>query len=409
MLSLLVTCAIFSAAWSQTTCPSLRAIQSTQHELANATAQLRSIVASYDQQQSSESLTNLMQLLVARQLMAELDHNKPATEDSDSSSATNDSCDCNEILTTMKQLEAQSKNNTEAIRDISMYNREAISNLTILVQELAHGMATGDSYRPSPLLHSCEEIKNKWPDSSSDYYTIVDTNGRRRHVYCEMEQVCGSSGWMRVAYLNMTDPSEECPRGFRLYNENGVRACGRPASSSGGCQSSVQFQSYGVPYSEVCGRVTGYQYYSTDAFEIPNVGINSHYVDGVSLTHGSPRKHIWTFVAGLQKNTLYSGGLYACPCSPGSKQTPPSFVGNDYFCESGSPGHFQPRLHTDPLWDGEGCGSLETICCQAAGLPWFQKRLSAPTNDNIELRICANSGSSDNEDIPVGYYDIYVK
>ena len=244
MLSLLVTFAIFSAAWSQTTCPSLRAIQSTQHELANATAQLRSIVASYDQQQSSESLTNLMQLLVARQLMAELDHNKPATEDSDSSSATNDSCDCNKILTTMKQLEAQ-----------SMDSREMIQNLTTLVQELAQGMATGDGYRPSPLLHSCEEIKNKWPDSSSDYYTIVDTNGRRRrHVYCEMEQVCGSSGWMRVAYLNMTDPPEECPRGFRLYNENGVRACGRPASSSGGCQSSVQFQSYGVPYSEVCGR-----------------------------------------------------------------------------------------------------------------------------------------------------------
>ena len=383
---------------SQTTCPSLRAIQSTQHELANATAQLRSLVASYDQQQSSESLTNLMQLLVARQLMAELDHNKPATEDSDSSSATNDSCDCNEILTTMKQVDARST-------FMYMDNREAIQNLTTLVQELAQGMATGDGYRPSPLLHSCEEIKNKWPDSSSDYYTIVDTNGRRRHVYCEMEQVCGSSGWMRVAYLNMTDPSEECPRGFRLYNANGVRACGRPALSAG-CQSSVQFQSYGVPYSEVCGRVTGYQYWSPDAFETPNVGINSHYVDGVSLTHGSPRKHIWTFAAGLQKNTLFSGGIYACPCSPGSKQTPPSFVGNDYFCESGCPGHFQRQLYTDPLWDGEGCGSLETICCQAVGLPWFHKRLSAATNDNIDMRICANSGD---EDIPVGYYDIYVK
>ena len=152
--------------------------------------------------------------------------------------------------------------NTETIRDLidkSMNNREAISNLTTIVQRLAQGMATADGYRPSPLLHYCEEIKNKWPDSSSDYYTIVDTNGRRRHVYCEMEQVCGSSGWMRVAYLNMTDPSEKCPRGFRLYNQNGVRACGRPALSSGGCQSSVQFPTYGVPYSEVCGRVTGYQ------------------------------------------------------------------------------------------------------------------------------------------------------
>ena len=31
-------------------------------------------------------------------------------------------------------------------------------------------------------------------------------------------------------------------------------------------------------------------------------------------------------------------------------------------------------------------------------------QISAPTSDNIEMRICAND-----EDIPVGYYDIYVK
>ena len=256
MLFLLVSFAIFSAAWGKNTCPSLRAIQSSQQELANVTSQLKDVVASYDKKQSSEPLINLMQLLLARQLMAELDDNKPDAGDSASSSAANDSCDCNEILTTMMQLVAQSMNTTNAIRNLanksmdntetnrdlidkSMNNREAINNLTTLVQRLAQDMATAVGYRPSPLLHSCEEIKNKWPDSSSDYYTIVDTNGRRRHVYCEMEQVCGSSGWMRVAYLNMTDPSEECPRGFRLYNQNSVRACGRPASSSGGCQSSV--------------------------------------------------------------------------------------------------------------------------------------------------------------------------
>ena len=38
---------------------------------------------------------------------------------------------------------------------------------------------------------------------------------------------------MRVAYLNMTDSSEKCPDGFRLYSENGVRSCGRPVSSGG--------------------------------------------------------------------------------------------------------------------------------------------------------------------------------
>ena len=61
-------------------------------------------------------------------------------------------------------------------------------------------------YPSSPLLHSCEEIKSTWPDSTSDFYIIADTAGHARHVYCNMERLCGDSkgGWMRVAYLNMT-------------------------------------------------------------------------------------------------------------------------------------------------------------------------------------------------------------
>ena len=84
---------------------------------------------------------------------------------------------------------------------------------------------------------SCGEIKTQYPNSLSDYYTIIDGTGCARYVYCEMGQVCGSSGWTRMAYLNMSDPTEECPSGFRLYSQNGVRACGRPVTSGGSCQS----------------------------------------------------------------------------------------------------------------------------------------------------------------------------
>ena len=51
---------------------------------------------------------------------------------------------------------------------------------------------------------------------------------------------------------------------------------------------------------------------------------------------------------------------------------PPAFVGSDYFCESGRPERrVQQKLYSDPLWDGQGCGSLhETACYQAAaGIP----------------------------------------
>ena len=44
---------------------------------------------------------------------------------------------------------------------------------------------------------------------------------------------CGDGLWYRVAYLNMTDPSQRCPPAWREYYTNGVRACGRSEGISG--------------------------------------------------------------------------------------------------------------------------------------------------------------------------------
>ena len=33
--------------------------------------------------------------------------------------------------------------------------------------------------------------------------------------------------YLAPCLLNMSDPHEQCPPGFKLYNQNGVRACGR--------------------------------------------------------------------------------------------------------------------------------------------------------------------------------------
>ena len=233
-----------------------------------------------------------------------------------------------------------------------------------------------------------------------------------------MGELCGTGGgWTRLAYLNMSDSTQNCPTGFSLYNEsNGVRACGRVNSGSGSCQS-VQFSPNNISYSQVCGRVVGYQYRSTDAVysggSSAHNNMNSYYVDGVSITHGSPRKHIWTLMAGLSDTSFYEGvGNTNCPCSQGSLQTPQSFIGNDYFCESGNPstqGSWKSTLYTqDPLWDGKGCGSLEGNCCLAPGLPWFNKILNSTTTDYIELRVCGDQGVSD-EDVPVSFYEIYIK
>ena len=265
---------------------------------------------------------------------------------------------------------------------------------------------------PSYIPGCCADIKYYWPHSPSGYYTIATSNGDTTTVYCHMEELCKSEGpWTRIAYLNMSDPTHQCPPGFRLYTPNCVRACGRPSGTTAGCQTQVYFSPPSNGYKEVCGKLIGYQYYSTDAF-VHQAGhtIDSYYVDGVSLTYGScPRKHIWTFAAGSFDNVASSAN---CPCSSGSPQTVPSFVGNDYFCESGcSNSIWTNKLYTsDPLWDGDGCGSLEQDCCNASGLPWFHKVLTctSSTTEALEMRICASSDTND-EDIAIGSYEIFVK
>ena len=101
---------------------------------------------------------------------------------------------------------------------------------------------------------------------------------------------CGEGIWYRVAYLNMTDSSQQCPSAWREYTSSGIRVCKRPF---GGCPGTIYPVSHA--YSKVCGRVIGYQYGSPDAFATAGIRgstINQAYLDGISITHGNPRIHI---------------------------------------------------------------------------------------------------------------------
>ena len=159
----------------------------------------------------------------------------------------------------------------------------------------------------------------------------------------------------------------------------------------------------------MCGRVTGYQIGSPDALthdtNNQRGNIDLAYVDGVSITRGSPRKHIWTYVASLREN------IKRCPCDIGSKDMTPLFVGEDYFCESArETGYSTTKFYTDDLlWDGKQCGTIQAPCCEASlNMPWFKKTLDTPSTDFIELRVCGDQDIA-NEDVPVNYYEIYIK
>ena len=210
---------------------------------------------------------------------------------------------------------------------------------------------------------------------------------------------------MRVADIDMTRHKENCPTGFREVTSSGKKMCG---GRGGGCVS-TSFSSHGVEYSRVCGRIIGYQFGSPDGFwryHQHQTSIDSYFLDGIVLTYGSPRCHIWSFVAAHDQilNTIHS-----CPCTSESSFpcTIPPYIQNDYFCDSGYHYTTPPPLNyftNDPLWDGAGC--IRGSCCQFNSPPWFCKDLPHPTSEDIELRLCLDEAD---EDTVFEVVDIYVQ
>ena len=256
---------------------------------------------------------------------------------------------------------------------------------------------------------SCKEIYDCNPTAPSGYYWVNTTTGPSQ-AYCQMEtNNCGNitGGWMRAAYIDMTKVSNTCPQGLTYTIESSRRMC-TSSHSSAGC-TSVIFPTRGVPYTKVCGRAIAYQRGTDDAFYNYNIAgqrsLDGYYVDGLSLTHGNPRGHIWTFAAGLSKGG--NNPNHNCPCALYPGPAAPPFVGENYFCESAISGGHQTGVWylTDPLWDSEGCASGST-CCDRGG-PWFTTTLSQEVSDEIELRWCFHEESS-NEDIGMEQLEIYV-
>ena len=323
--------------------------------------------------------------------------------------------DVNNLTTTQQQI-GGAHNPAASCRDILEQDPDSTSKYYWIrdpsgrVTQQYCDMGTGGSENPAA---SCRDILELLPNSGSQLYWIRDSSGRVTQQYCDMEREgCGTrGGWMRVAHLDMTQPNQQCPSGFRLITSSSKRLCGRPGPH-GGCVS-VKFSTNGIAYNKVCGKVIAYQESTTDGtcVHANSPTIDEAYIDGVSITHGNPRQHIWSFVASI--NELSIAGSYfdpcrICPCSPGFRGPLPPFMGNNYFCESGTDIWMGTHLYPDnPLWDGEGCASSNS-CCENNNPPWFCTELSMPTSNDIELRLCADE-TTDNEDVPIEKFELYVQ
>ena len=219
---------------------------------------------------------------------------------------------------------------------------------------------------------------------------------------------------MRITNIN-TKGGDTCPSGWTKYNNSYCTG-----GSAAGCYS-AHFSTNSTSYSKVCGKAVGYQKGTMDAFYpsayahgkargyIPTTtsrSLDGVYVDGISITTGSPRKHVWTYAVG--------DGIYPqfnCPCAKTPGPDPPTYVGSHYYCESGNTGKYNSKLAIlftgDPLWDGTGCGP-ENSCCYDAGMPWFFHQFPTTITGDIEVRICHDQAFAD-EGVVVEQLQLYVQ
>ena len=66
---------------------------------------------------------------------------------------------------------------------------------------------------------SCYQIHQCNPKTPSQSYWLETKEGQNttiRPVYCNMDRHCGSKGWTRIAYINMTEDGATCPETLRL-------------------------------------------------------------------------------------------------------------------------------------------------------------------------------------------------
>ena len=232
---------------------------------------------------------------------------------------------------------------------------------------------------------SCALRYKNNPKLKSGTYKLT-INGKKQSVYCHMGPLCGvKAGWTRVGSFYGSGYAK-CPNDEFVPHKltYGLHVCG----ASGSC-ASVPLETYGMTYTDVCGKVEGHQAGATVAFD-SKADINSPYLSGVSITRTvtgpEKRRHVFSLAAGeAEKST----SRYACPCNAGATHKPPTFVGDDYYCESGSADvpTSTKILQDDVLWDEYHLQHAE-VKCKKSLMPWFKRSISPATSDQLELRLC---------------------
>ena len=243
-------------------------------------------------------------------------------------------------------------------------------------------------------IERCSDVIEENSHGSDGWYWIRDASNNDLPPHLMMcflrgHAQCGDGVWMRIGYFDTRQPLAKCPDPLMRLVVDGSSYCMRHAS---GCDS-VFFDVLGTNYSEICGRIVAKQYGNMNAFS--SFTVAGAYAEGILITRGSPRQHVWTYtVADVANPASDYNQDDVCPCTGhDSAPQPPSFFGSDYYCDSANDAgrNAERRLYSKELWNSEGpiC-NVNASCCNNPDQPWFKKKVAEPVSDDIELRWCAS-------------------
>ncbi|XP_065180692.1 uncharacterized protein LOC135811388 [Sycon ciliatum] len=324
------------------------------------------------------------------------------------------------ISARLQVVESQSEQSairaSQAIVDLARLMEQSLSSKLDEQEQRLQSSIQQEIYQVQRQLHKLESQLSSYPRSCKDIlegasypppsglYDIIPEGGASPtdviKVHCDMERSGG--GWTRIAYINPSQQGQ-CPGNMRYQNHR-TNLCTRQANSSGSCNG-ASFQSPIGEYSEVMGFVTGYRDHSTNAF-FARLPLETFYVDGVSITQGTPMEHIWTYAVSDTGATP----LYSCPCSRVPGRQSPAFVGSHYYCTDYGRAWQRWTFSDDHhLWSNTARSVVGGSCTDSTlPMPWFHRQLTGNTTAPVQVRICADSGTSD-ENVGIDEAAIFVR
>ncbi|MCC7110692.1 MAG: hypothetical protein IT382_15470 [Deltaproteobacteria bacterium] len=254
------------------------------------------------------------------------------------------------------------------------------------------GPSEGEGELPSAA--SCREILVAEPAAPSGRYSLQIAQDV---VEVECDMVTSGGGW---TLLWRFVEGEACPGTM----ETAPRGCGR-----GDLDIASATLAPLHPFTEVRGTVRALGAGGSDAFRDQAPSASERYLDGVALTVGTPRRHLFAFAHGLSDGFGTDSPASECPCAGGT--SPPTFVGGAYLCEapraSVLPDGTRLYDNDDVLFDGlliddPGCvGAPESA-------PEFQVALGASSDEALELHVMQSQAPSD-EDLAIVAVELWVR